>query len=71
MNFPMDNPVFQYLYWLFNTPGIGGIVAGGLAGGVVLVFGLTLRWIARGANPREFEPHESPNQLAEGHERMR
>ena len=31
MNFPMDYPIFQFFYWLVNTPGLGGIVVGFLA----------------------------------------
>lgn len=27
MNFPMQYPIYQFLYWLINTPGIGSVVA--------------------------------------------
>lgn len=45
MNFPMDEPLFQFFYWLVNTPGIGAVVIGLLVGAAVTVFILTLRWI--------------------------
>lgn len=45
MNFPLEQPLFRFLYWLINTPGIGAAVVGLLVGGAVLTFSLTLRWI--------------------------
>jgi len=45
MNFPMDKPLFQFFYWLVNTPGIGSVVIGLLVGAAVTIFVLTLRWI--------------------------
>lgn len=48
MNFPLDNPLMQFLYWLVNTPGIGGIIAMLLGGGSILAYALMLNWIKRG-----------------------
>jgi len=45
MNFPMEKPIFQFLYWLVNNPGNGGVAVGLLTLFVVLAVALTLRWI--------------------------
>lgn len=47
MNFP-ENPLFEFLFWLINTPGIGGITVGLLALGIVTAVSTTLRWIMLG-----------------------
>ncbi len=44
MNFP-ENPVLAALYWLINTPGLGGIAVALLGASIFLSVGLTLRWI--------------------------
>lgn len=59
MNFPMQYPLFQFLYWFVNTPGIGGIVVGLVAGGSILAYSLTLRGIARGQSA-ETETYSYP-----------
>lgn len=46
MNFPLEQPLFQFFYWLVNTAGVGAAVVGLLVGAVVTTFALTLRWIA-------------------------
>ncbi len=53
MNFPLDNPVMQFLYWLVNTPGIGGVIAMLLGGGSILAYALMLNWIKKGGDIRE------------------
>lgn len=45
MNFPMEKPLFQFLYWLVNTAGNGGIAVGILALAIFTSVFLTLRWI--------------------------
>lgn len=45
MNFPLEQPLFQFFYWLVNTPGVGAAIVGLLVGGAILIFALTLRWI--------------------------
>lgn len=45
MNFPLEQPLFQFFYWLVNTPGVGSAVVGLLVGAAVTIFVLTLRWI--------------------------
>lgn len=50
MNFPLEQPLFQFFYWLVNTPGVGAAVVGLLVGIAVTSFALTLRWIASAKN---------------------
>lgn len=45
MNFPMDNPFFQFAYWLVNTPTLGGIAIGMIALVSLAVYALMLRWV--------------------------
>jgi hypothetical protein len=70
MNFPMDNPIFQFFYWLIDTPGLGGIAAGFVAAGSVMAYALTLRWIRRGAaaDEREVYAYPTPALLEHHHE---
>jgi hypothetical protein len=60
MNFPIDNPIFRFFYWLVNTPGLGGIVVGILAGSLLLTYGTVLRWISNGAQSKESETFTYP-----------
>lgn len=68
MNFPIENPLFQFFYWLVNTAGLGGIVVALVGGGSVLAYVLTLRWIARGADAEEDEIYAYPTPALHGHE---
>lgn len=52
MNFPMEYPLFQFFYWLVNTPGLGGIVVTIVGAGSILVWGLAIRWIVAGGEKR-------------------
>ncbi len=61
MNFPLEEPLFQFFYWLVNTPGVGAAVVGLLIGSAVASFGLTLRWIASAKNT-DAESHPYPPQ---------
>jgi len=60
MNFPMEYPLFQFFYWLVNTPGLGGIAVALVGGGSVLAYALTLRWIHKGAQAEEAETYTYP-----------
>jgi hypothetical protein len=53
MDFPIENPVFRFLYWLLNTPGLGALAVAMLSGGLLTTFGLSLRWIVRGSQAAE------------------
>ena len=60
MNFPLENPIFLLFYWLVNTPGVGGIIAGIVGGGSLLAYGLTLYWIRAGAQVDERTTYAYP-----------
>ncbi len=45
MNFPLESPLFQRLYWLINTPGVGAVMIGLIVGTALLSFFLALRSI--------------------------
>ena len=67
MNFP-ESPFLSFLYWLLNTPGIGGIIVGLLALAMLTSIGLTLRWIKRGADVDEAEAYAYPTPALFGEE---
>jgi hypothetical protein len=71
MNFPMDNPLFQFFYWLVNTSGLGGIAALIVAGGSLTAYALTLRWISMGARvgPTETYAYPTPALFEHGDEK--
>ena len=60
MNFPMEYPLFQFLYALLNTPGLGGVLVVIMGGGSILAYSLTLRWIAQGGQASETETYAYP-----------
>lgn len=60
MNFPMEYPFFQFVFWFLNTPGVGGIVVGILAGAILLTFAKTLLWISKGAEANETDVYTYP-----------
>ncbi|MBI5824445.1 MAG: hypothetical protein HZB18_10495 [Chloroflexi bacterium] len=62
MNFPLEQPIFQFFYWLVNTPGVGAGVVGLLVGAAITTFALTLRWIAS-AKDVEQEAYPYPPKL--------
>jgi hypothetical protein len=50
MNFPMDEPFFQFVYWLLNTPGLGGVAVGAIVATSLTAYAGALFWIARGGH---------------------
>lgn len=68
MNFPMEYPLFRFLYWLINTAGIGGLIAILLGLASTLSALLTLRWIKEGARAQERETYAYPTPTLLGHE---
>jgi hypothetical protein len=60
MNFPMDQPFYQFLYWLMNTPGVGGLIVVIEAALIAVAVGFSLRWIKRGAGADESETYAYP-----------
>lgn len=59
MNFPIEQPLFRFFYWLVNTPGIGALIVGLLVGIAFVLYSLALRWIAA-ARVEEQEAHPFP-----------
>lgn len=68
MNFPMDNPFFEFLFWLVNTPGVGGIAVGLIGLLSVSVYAGAIFWIARGADADESETYAYPTPTLLEHE---
>lgn len=60
MNFPLENPIFQFFYWLVNTAGLGGLAVALIVITSVAAGGSALRWIARGAQADEPEEYAYP-----------
>lgn len=60
MNFPMENPLLRFLYWLINTPTVGGAIVILIIVGLVTAFSLTLLWVTRGAAADESESYTYP-----------
>ncbi len=60
MNFPNTQPLFQFFYWLVNTPGLGGIVLIVLTLSVVVAAISTFRWIYVGGKGEETETYSYP-----------
>ncbi|MBM2847556.1 MAG: hypothetical protein HW418_498 [Anaerolineales bacterium] len=68
MNFPMELLIFQFFYWLVNTPGLGGIAVALVGGGSVVAYALALRWIRAGAQVEEKETYAYPTPALHQHE---
>jgi len=66
MNFP-HSPLFNFLYWLINTAGLGSVIVGLIAAISIVSYGLTLRWISRGAQADEAEEYAYPTPTLHGH----
>ncbi len=68
MNFPLDNPVFQFFYWLVNTPGLGGLAVGFIVIISVGAAGSALLWVVRGAQADEVETYAYPTSALHEHQ---
>ena len=67
MNFPLDNPLFRFLYWLINTPTIGGVVALLILGSLITTFVFALIWVVNGAKADEPDSYAFPTTTLIGH----
>jgi hypothetical protein len=67
MGFPLDNPIFDFFYWLLNTAGIGGLTVGVIVVVAILAYVGALRWIAGGANVGEVETYAYPTPALHEH----
>jgi hypothetical protein len=66
MNFPLENPVLQFFYWLVDTPGLGGLTVILFSGASVALYALVLRWVHRGALAEEVETYSYPTPALHG-----
>lgn len=69
MRFPLEYPIFEFLYWLINTAGLGGIIALVLGAGSMAAYYLTLRWIRQGAEANEIQTYAYPTHTLLEHEK--
>ena len=67
MRFPLDNPFLEFLYWLLNTPGLGGLIVGLIVIIWIGAAGSAVRWIARGALADEPETYPYPTPALHEH----
>jgi hypothetical protein len=67
MRFPLDNPIFQFFFWLVNTPGLGGLGVGLIVVLFVSASGSALRWVAQGAQADEAETYAYPTPALHKH----
>lgn len=67
MNFPLENPIYQFFYLLVNTPGVGSFFAAVAGGGSLLYYFLTLRRI-RAAKDNEGSTYTFPTPALHDHE---
>ena len=67
MNFPLEYPFFRLIFWFINTAGIGGLFIIMLAGGLMVAFLLTLRWVALGSHHAESDQYVHPTPTLVGH----
>ena len=56
------NPIFTFLYWLLNTPGIGALFVAMLGAFLVVLFAAVLRWIVKGSSAGEREVFTYPTE---------
>jgi hypothetical protein len=55
------------MYWLANTPGLGGVALAGIAGGCAIAFAGALRWITRGGRADEAAEYPYPTSALHKH----
>ena len=60
MNFPLELPVYRFLFWLVNTAGVGGLIALLVGGGSVSAYALVMRWIHKGGEADEADTYSYP-----------
>ena len=54
------NPILHLIYWLINTPGLGGLSVAAIILACLGSFAATLRWIAAGAHADETPTYAFP-----------
>ncbi|RME45441.1 MAG: hypothetical protein D6791_10755 [Chloroflexi bacterium] len=67
MNFPLENPFYQFVYHVMNTAGIGGLIVGVEALLIMVTVFFGLRHIAVGARADEPETYAYPTPALHHH----
>ncbi len=60
MHLPPDNLLIDFLYWMINTAGVGGLAVGLIGGGSLLAYAATLWWIHKGGEALESDVYVYP-----------
>ncbi len=68
MSFPMDNSIVAFLYWLVNTPGLGGLAVIAIVFTCLGSFVAALRWILEGGRADETTVYAYPTPALHDHE---
>lgn len=68
MNFPLQYPLFQFFYWLVNTPSVGGVIVILVGGACTTGAFLLLRWISLAAKSEASEAFSFPDFSADNEE---
>ncbi|MDH5507043.1 MAG: hypothetical protein OEZ02_07455 [Anaerolineae bacterium] len=67
MIFP-DSALLAFIYWLINTPGLGGLAFITLAATILFSVSMTLRWISAGSAAPEPEQYAYPTTALHMHQ---
>ncbi len=67
MSLPMDNGIFAFLYWLVNTPGLGGLAVIAIVMICLGSFAAALRWIVLGGEADENTVYAYPTPALHDH----
>lgn len=68
MNFPQNSAILQFLYWLVNTPGVGGGAVIALIVVAVAACAAALRWVMRGGQADEPVSYSYPTSALHHHQ---
>ncbi len=68
MTLPPDAPILRFIFWLVNTPGLGGLGVAAIIAGCLTTFAAALRWIAAGAHAAEPSVYPYPTPALHDHE---
>ncbi len=68
MTVPPDTSILRFIFWLVNTPGLGGLAVGAIVAGSLASFAAALHWIARGAAAAEPDVYAYPTPSLHQHD---
>ncbi len=63
-----DSALLHAIYWLVNTPGLGGVAVAGIIGACAGGFSMALLWIVRGGRAPETSTYTHPTSTLLHHE---